>query len=385
MTVLTTEQLDAMGRAGDPEADAAAAAYFAEEHSHGDFFHDTVGHPAPGATPHKVVEAWLAEPAPLPDWADRTMLEDGARFFMQWGLEIGLGLFCCALPMGYAASSTAHVLDLTARLETDARRRVFETAQMVLDVTTPDALEPGAVGHTTLRRVRLLHAGIRHLVNTDPRIDRSDRPSPDAHAWSPLWGEPLSQEHLLGGLLAFSVSMLDALDALGVEYEDRGAAAYLHLWSVVGYLLGVDPTVLPLDRESATAIERRLRRRNQQETPGGRRLAAALLELLEELTPGRIADGIPAALMRHLCGDDIADVLGVPHRRFEELAIAGMKPGVAIFSLTSGHVSPVSAALRGLSREILDTFVEADRHGERPSFAIPDHLREPLGLRRVTP
>ncbi|HVU75163.1 MAG TPA: oxygenase MpaB family protein [Mycobacteriales bacterium] len=382
-TELSTEELAAMSNAGDPPADAAAAAYFAETRTHADFFHAAVGHPQPGERRHEVVEAWLAEPAPLPPWADRELLDEGARFFTQWGLEIGMGLFCCALPMGYAASSTAHVLDLTARLETDARRRVFETAQMVLDVTTPGGLEEGAVGHTTIRRVRLLHAGIRYLVNNDPRIDRSERPAPDSYAWSPLWGEPLSQEHLLGGLLAFSTSMLDALDALGVEYEERGAAAYMHLWSVVGYLLGVDPSVLPLERESARATEVRLRRRNQQETPGGRRLAGALLELLEELTPGTVADGIPAALMRHLCGDEVADVLAIPHRRLGELAISGMKPGVAFMSLTTGHISPLSRALRAFSREVLEMFVRADRHGERPSFAIPEHLHGAWDLHRT--
>ena len=382
-TVLTTDQLAAMNETGDPPADAAAARYFADEGSHGDFFHQVVGHPEHGLDErHAAVDAWLTAPAPLPEWADPDQLDEGAAFFAQWGLEIGLGLFCCALPMGYAASATAHVLDLTARLETDARRRVFETAQMVLDVTSPGGLAPGAVGHATIRRVRLLHAGIRHLVNNDPRVDRSQRPAPDAFAWSPLWGEPLSQEHLLGGLLAFSVAMLDALDRLGVEYDERGAAAYLHLWSVVGYLLGVDPAVLPLDREIATQTELRLRRRNQQETAAGHRLTTALLELLEDLTPGRIADGVPAALLRHLCGDEVADVLGVPHRLLSELAFGGAKPGLMAFSVTTDHVGPLNAALRHVSRSVLDQFVRADRHGARPSFAIPEHLHGPWDLGR---
>jgi hypothetical protein len=184
-------------------------------------------------------------------------------------------------------------------------------------------------------------------------------------------------------LLAFSVAMLDVLDRLGVQYDEDDAAAYLHLWSVVGHLLGVEGAALLLDRATASAVEQRLRRRNEQETPAGHRLTEALLGLLEEITPGRVADGIPAALMRHLLGDDVANVLRIPHGLLGELCIAGMKPGLALMTVTTDHVSPLSGALRAFSREVLEAFVESDRHGARPSFAIPDHLHGPWQLRRA--
>ena len=91
-------------------------------------------------------------------------------------VELGLGLFLSSLPLAYAAHDGVQVLALTAQLETDTKRRILESAQFVLDVTAPGALEPGRPGYETVRLVRLMHAGVRHLIRTDPRVVRtSDR------------------------------------------------------------------------------------------------------------------------------------------------------------------------------------------------------------------
>jgi hypothetical protein len=376
--------LDTLRHTGDPEADAAAAAYFAEaDASHAGFFHQAVARES--IARHPALEAWLSAPAPLPPWADEERLASGASFFALWGLQIGLGLFCCALPMGYAAGPSAHVLDLTARLETDAQRRVFETAQMVLDVTSPGALQPGGQGHATVRRVRLMHAGIRQLVQHDPRVAVTCTPTPGSPYWCPDWGVPVSQEHLLGALIAFGVSMVEALDHLGIEYDEGDAEDYLHLWSVVGYLLGIHADLLPLDRASAATLEGVLRGRNLEGTDGGRRLTGALLELLQGLGPSVVLRGLPAAMMRRLCGTEVADALAVPRPRVETLIVEGLRPLLRLSALLSAHDRLVALLSRRFSRAVMVEFVQAERHGPRPGFVIPDHLAEAWNLPKTPP
>ena len=94
----------------------------------------------------------------------------GEDFFGRWGLYVPLVLMCSSLPECYAAAKGVQVLQLTARLASDTKRRVVETAQMVLDVMAPGGMQPGARGYRTVRKVRLMHAGVRYLIENDPRI-----------------------------------------------------------------------------------------------------------------------------------------------------------------------------------------------------------------------
>jgi hypothetical protein len=222
VTVWTGDLLDELRFAGDPPADDIAAAYL--DDSGGGFFRALLE--AAGADPE--IGAYLASADGLPEWADAAKLRAGADFFSEWGLEIGLGLFCFSLPAGYAR--IAHVLDLTARMETDARRRIFETAQMVLDVTTPGGLDAGATGYVTARRVRLMHAGVRRLITTDPRVDR--RPTGAESGWDGQWGVPINQEHLIATVLAFGWAMIGVLDCTsGTNRMGRRPTSISGTWS----------------------------------------------------------------------------------------------------------------------------------------------------------
>ena len=117
-------------------------------------------------------------------WADPDRMDRGSAFFAEWGVELGLGLFLLSLPLAYAAHDGVQVLALTSQLETNTKRRVLESAQFVLDVTAPGGLLPGLPSYETVRLVRLMHAGIRHLILTDPRVERTS----DESVW-PRWDE----------------------------------------------------------------------------------------------------------------------------------------------------------------------------------------------------
>jgi hypothetical protein len=368
--------LDELRYQGDPVADDVASRYYdAVQGDHARLFRGLLGNES--QTADTVLAEYYAEQTPLPDWVDQELLGKGADFFTQWGLEIGLGLFCFSLPVGYAAVPAARVLDLTARLETDTRRRVYETAQMVLDVTSPGALQPGQHGQATVRRVRLMHAGIRHLVLHDPRVAQVETPPPDSgQAWcAQQWGTPISQEHLVGALLTFGHSMLRVLDRLGVVYDEVDAEAYLHLWSVVGHLLGVRPDLLPIDRATGDRLDELVRDRNVAATAAGRKLTEALLGVIDDCGPDGILGSLPAATMRHLLGDEIADMLGIPPGGWVEHVLSQLNPVMRVLSLVEEEPGLRTVA-RWMSRGILTGFVQCERGHDRPAFAIPRHLNE---------
>src|SRR5258708_22684821 len=158
----TDQLLDQLSREGDAEADPVAVRYLEEEQREparlmGDLV--TLYHLPPQQRANSLAH-YLDAATPLPDWADKEQLAAGCRFFAQWEPELGLGLLCFSLPARDAAASFAQVLHLTALLESDAERRVFESARMVEYVTTPGGLEPGGPGYRPTQRVRPMHAAV---------------------------------------------------------------------------------------------------------------------------------------------------------------------------------------------------------------------------------
>jgi hypothetical protein len=362
--------LDELRRTADPLADAAIGAHLSAGGHPASVFRALVDGRAPESDP---LRAFVAQASALPTWAKPARMARGADFFCQFGLEIGLALFCSALPIGYAARPVAEVLDLTARLETDTRRRVFETAQFVLDVTTPGGLRQGAAGHSAALHVRLMHAGIRHLVANDKRV-RHNCSDVDVPHWCDDWGVPLSQEHLLGALLAFGYAMLRALDTFGIRYDEGQADDYLHLWSVVAHLMGLREDLLPLGRDEAAIAYEELERRDVEATAAGQRLTAALVSLLEECGPDPLLRGLPVATMRMLLGPELSEVLALPAAGWHGYLLEGMRPAFSLLGAAGMHNRAVRLLLRRLTRGIMVGFVLTERRGGRPSYRIPDHL-----------
>src|SRR5436190_800161 len=81
------------------------------------------------------------------------------------------------------AAKAVKVLHMTARLETDAQRRVIETAQLLVDVMASGGLSPSGAGKRSAQKVRLLHAAVRYLIGKSGQ-------------WDPALGVPINQEDL---------------------------------------------------------------------------------------------------------------------------------------------------------------------------------------------
>ena len=163
----TDALLDRMRKLGDPVADGPVAAVL--ERGGVDAVSAImrtlvrVDQPVPEELPDEIQD-YLVETVPLPEWADLRRIKRGQQLFETWGVQIAVCLFCASLPSSYAAANGVKVLYLTARLDTDARRRVMETGQFLIDALTVGGLDEHGKGRRPIQRVRLMHAAVRHLI-----------------------------------------------------------------------------------------------------------------------------------------------------------------------------------------------------------------------------
>ena len=372
--------LDELRKAGDPVADDLAAHYLGRNPA--ELFRDVVAYAGPGDSrldPN--IAAWLDRKSELPVWATPERLERGSHFYNAHGIPLGMGLFLASLPLAYASHDGVQVLALTARLETNARRRILETAQFVIDVTKPRALAAGGQGYETARHVRLVHAGVRQLITTDTRIPLTD----DASVWprwDPAWGVPVNQEHLIGAMISYSSSLLKVLDKLHVRYNADAAEDYCLLWSAVGWLMGIDEAVLPLVRADLDRLEPIIRARNEKPSAAGVELTQALMETVRSFAkmpvlknahwPGSTA--VPVALMRMLIGDETADLLQVRKANWTKHLVRAMRPPKRRVSFGLARVKVLRLVVRRVVRTVFKGFVYTTRDGGRPSFDIPTSL-----------
>ena len=392
--------LDRARRTGDGPADAAAAAILSERRaaSGGDgvtpgelFRHLLAQHPdqqrtAPSTDRTPIEQRWLEGEGELPDWYDEARCERGRLFFQEWALEIGLGLFLAALPSAYAAEPGVPVLAATGQLEQHAQSRILETAQLVLDMGRPRTLADGGAARRTLRHVRLMHAGVRQLIGSDPRVSPPGDPDGAALVWEEHWGVPINQEHLAGTMVSFSHRMLDALDAMGLPYDQDAADDYLHLWAVAGHLLGVEDHLIPHDRASWRELSDAIIERNYCTSPFGVRLTRALLDVVEGYLPPLLR-GLAPTTMRSMIGDDVAALLDVPRSDWTRFLLLGFR-GISHDAVGQTQHSRLGRRVtRVVSMLVLRGFVEAQRT-HRPTFEIPASLGIDTGgalVRRLAP
>jgi hypothetical protein len=263
----------------------------------------------------EVAQAFLARTSALPAWADAGLLAHAAGFFDRHAQAIMSLLGFLSLPYCYAAADGAQVLYRSGRIQADTQRRLAETAQFVLEVNSPGAFAPTGEGLAAVRKVRLMHAAVRYHVRKSGRWDE------------PRFGPPINQEDMAGTNLAFSFIVLRGLRKVGIAVDRDDAHAYLHLWNVVGWLMGVRDGLLPANERAAATLDRLIASRHFKKSEVGTALTAALLESIQQTfrqrPQGRLPGFVPA-YMRFLLGDQVADLLDIPPRNWLGSKLVGV-------------------------------------------------------------
>jgi hypothetical protein len=364
--MLTDTTLDAARRRGDALADAVVAEVFAAGDTEavarllGSLMRDDQ---SPGALPPAVLD-YLARTGETVA-RGRESAAAGERVFAEHGPEILMLLCCYSLPSSYAAKKGVQVLHRTAYLAKRPNRRLFETAQMIVDVMSPGGLGPKGRGLRTAQKVRLMHAAIRHLILTDTTAQ-----------WdTDTLGLPINQEDLLGTLMTFSWIILDGLARLGQRLTPAEEQAYLEAWLVVGALMGIEPQLLPRTVADARAVTEVIERRQVAESPEGREMMTALLGMMQDNVPAAFAT-MPACLIREFVPAAVAEFLGVPSHRFEQelirLGHRALLPLERFLDLEAKR----HAVVRAFSVHMLRWMITVDLDGRPNRFTLPETLSQ---------
>jgi hypothetical protein len=352
--------LDGLRTQADPPADAVVGGLFSGTQDASAAFRALVVQQHELADP--TLEAFLDQEPDPPAWVDPALVAAGQECFARWGSHVFTALYAAALPSAYACWRGVQVLGLTARLETDTKRRLNETAQFHLDVMDRGGLDAGGRGYADVRHVRLMHAAVRWLIQNDPRVQ-----------WDPGWGTPINQEDLLETLLTFTEIVFEVFDRTGIVYTEDDANAYLHTWSLIGHTLGIRDDLLPLTRAETSALMPIVRRRQFGPSESGTALMAALLEQGDRLAPPGLR-GLPAATVRYYVGDATADLLQVPQADWTKYLFGPLSDLSRRVSLDELHRRLLQRLSEKIGFGMLSLAVRAERYGDRPAFQVPTSL-----------
>ncbi len=241
--------------------------------------------PLPPGTPPEI-RTFFEQTDKLPPDTDMERLDRGTQAFMSVVFESGSIMLTRSLPAGYASPRLSKTLCISNDLGNAPYRRVLAVIQLLLDVAGGRGFEPGGKAVMAAQKMRLLHAGVRH-VTLKP-------------AWIPdfteeMGGVPASQEDMLGTLMGFSYLVIDGLRRIIGIIDDREAEDFYYMWQVYGVMMGIHPPgeagsfeYIPSNLDEAGEFYESYARRHYvaaDQNPEGVYLAEADLRMMQTLLP----------------------------------------------------------------------------------------------------
>lgn len=346
----------------------------------------------PEAWPAPLLAWWESDG--LAGWVDWALVARGVEVSEGWLPELLTSYLVGSLPQSYAGARGAKVLTRVSLLGDDGSlvRRVLETLLFVLRVVEPDALRVGGAGYELARKTRVFHCLVRAMVGTFG-IDRREADGQGAPWDAAADGVPVNQEDLLGTLWTFAVTPLQVIERANIPVPEDDKDAVIHLWCVVGHLLGVgvgeaveqaEPGLLPMTYAEAAACWARIQEHQFCPSEDGVTLTRVLVERCHDLIPLRPLKNLPAASIYDTLGPRVAGYVGVakpgPVRHLlvvNRLAIqlANRLPGGDLVRGPMGHLAK-RFALEWLTQQ---------RAGDRPVAELTPAQRRRLRPLYVTP
>ncbi|SNY60989.1 oxygenase MpaB family protein [Paractinoplanes atraurantiacus] len=232
--------------------------------------------PAAAASAPVAVRAFFEAVLERPAWVDDRLLERGAQACRAFGMDAGLVLAYGSLLGGYRTAAALEPLVRTGRMAGgETLRRIKETSIWWRAVTAPGGLEPGRDGFRLTLHVRVMHALVNARLAEDPTWDTA------------LRGTPINQYDQASTLGVFSTSFLLHLRLLGVRVSRRDAHAVMHVWSYIGWLMGVDEQWLPHTEKRGRRLLYHFLSYDPPPDDNSRALAQALIAMTDQEFPGR--------------------------------------------------------------------------------------------------
>lgn len=175
----------------------------------------------------------------IPTWVNFDLINLAATYCNRCGTSALSVLRNYCLMGGYESSAINKPLIFTQALHKGAVKRLADTVDFWMNVTTVNGLKPQQKGIYSILTTRLIHSYSRL------QIEKSND-------WKPeLWGRPINLWDMLATNLGFSIAFMDGLSKLKLPPTNEELTAVLHLWKYVGYLLGIPLELLPDSGEEA--------------------------------------------------------------------------------------------------------------------------------------
>ncbi len=315
----------------------------------------------------------------LPVWFDERRAALGARAFVRSGMVGGIVLGAKALVYGYAAPGGNKPLVLSGRLEGPAAaRRLDETARFVQAVTAPGGMVPGRDGWRITIRVRLMHAEVRHMIVSSPKVE-----------WdNDVWGLPINQHDMAATTLLFSLVTLDGIRQFGLTPSSDEIDGYYHLWRWVGTVIGVVPELLSDTELAARTLAELIEATQLGPDDDSRTLVQALLDsghsapTEERRQRARRMRPLSEGLCRALIGDELADKLGVPSTRWAH-ALDVVRVALRGLEAARTRSAALDERLVRVGTEYWLTVLREGMLNATETFNLPDELKGLAGFRGV--
>jgi hypothetical protein len=333
--------LERFRQMGDSAADAAVATFKA---AHGERGIDELENvlvrlfrwnPGDASLPKELLR-FLDADETLPDWFEKEggweRVARGQELYQKFRLTSLVILGCASLPHCYANSEIAGSLIMSGRLASQVSMRIGETGNFVDTAMKAGGLHNGGHGLLWIRKVRLIHAVMRVLIEADP-ANLGERPMTGAAGdalrrinWGARASRPIDQLEMAFVLLTFSKVVIEGWNSLGIRPSKDECGDYMFTWALIGHMLGVEAPLVERCRtlRDARVLAAEMRplqkQRSRKAARAGRLLSAALLVLLrEQVVTGApvpkllrwILPSLPQSLIRRLVGRDTARELWV--------------------------------------------------------------------------
>jgi hypothetical protein len=231
-----------------------------------------------------------------PVWYNHDRILLAQQLFETYAMEMMTLLGAMALPYCYAGTPGNKALYLSEKMRQSPGKRLADTADFIINVSTQHTLSETGVGHIHINKTRLIHAVARYYVKQAN--------------WNMQWGLPINQEDMAATNLAFSYVILIGLQKSGFVLNEKQKEDFIYLWRYIGYQLNITEELLPTTFPEAHRLTMLMQKRHFKKSAEGVALCQSLIQYYKTVVPSDKAYFIEAQI-KHLLGDEIASYIGL--------------------------------------------------------------------------
>ena len=273
--------------------------------------------------PQEIVDFF--DPMEAPAWVDAKQLEMASEVWHANTVSLLLVLYSSSLPACYLIKRGIPALYETGKLAKAKyiSQRLFETALMLDTVMNRGGLKIiqgvknpphqkrylWGQGFLAAKKIRALHASMRWMLSMHGEKG-GDTPKWNVEAY----GKPINQEDLAFTLLTFGYLLPQGIEHWGCSLTLEQKNAFLHLWKVVGHVMGIRPDLTTDSWEEAEELYQRLLKREAGGSEAGVALTGCVMDFVSLFLPklSGLEKTLPASFIIDQCGVDLAKQILAP-------------------------------------------------------------------------